>query len=504
MGKRALGRARWWAAALLMLACGGEVRPGPAQEVPAPPPTCQPLTCASAGATCGSVPDGCGATLDCGPCVSPDANACPAGDAAPGCAEVRAFRQAVRWVHQYGGPQRSLAADVAVLASGDILLASHVRGVGTVGGQSAGTPDEESTVLSRYDAAGHFQSERWIADFVQELALGVTADGGFTLVGNGLSSDVGGGPATATPRTLIAHFAPEGRWRTERVPEWSVEFSATDAEGNVVVVDLPPEMDAPPVYLRLYGADGRLRWERSVQSGDGDDDGLHGWFGLTAFAFTPDGHLLAAGSVHTSFLMDGQLHTFSQLRTPVLLKLDGRTGRLLWARGLDGASGSFNAVALTASGAIRLQGTLSGGSSARWGDALLEAPTPRNNENQRSVLRAADADGQPLWGLAREPPLGQHSLLTDGEEVLSARSASDGQGCVRTLLQRYSPDGELLWSRTPTRSCETSAHSIAFESMALLPNRDIVLTGTFRGRIDFGTGPLSSEGQNIVLMRMAP
>src|SRR6266545_4100040 len=33
-----------------------------------PPPPCQPKTCTSAGASCGSMPDGCGGTLQCGTC----------------------------------------------------------------------------------------------------------------------------------------------------------------------------------------------------------------------------------------------------------------------------------------------------------------------------------------------------------------------------------------------------------------------------------------------------
>jgi hypothetical protein len=35
------------------------------------PPVCTPETCASAGATCGFTPDGCGKLLDCGPCSMP-------------------------------------------------------------------------------------------------------------------------------------------------------------------------------------------------------------------------------------------------------------------------------------------------------------------------------------------------------------------------------------------------------------------------------------------------
>ena len=122
----------------------------------------------------------------------------------------------------------------------------------------------------------------------------------------------------------------------------------------------------------------------------------------------------------------------------------------------------------------------------------------------RDLLIAAGADGRPLWGFTRDAVFGNSLLLADGDDALWSRQDYDGKGCARTLLQRYSAGGELLWTRSPTRLCDGTFSGIAFESMALLPNRDIVLAGTFKGRIDFGTGPLTSEGYNIVLMTMGP
>jgi peptidoglycan/xylan/chitin deacetylase (PgdA/CDA1 family)/endo-1,4-beta-D-glucanase Y len=45
--------------------------------------TCTPTTCAAAGATCGSISDGCGTTLNCGSCTSPDT--CGGGGVANQC-----------------------------------------------------------------------------------------------------------------------------------------------------------------------------------------------------------------------------------------------------------------------------------------------------------------------------------------------------------------------------------------------------------------------------------
>jgi hypothetical protein len=59
---------------------------------------CTPRTCASAGANCGSLSDGCGGTLDCGTCTAPEtcggggsANVCGTGACTPRtCASVGA------------------------------------------------------------------------------------------------------------------------------------------------------------------------------------------------------------------------------------------------------------------------------------------------------------------------------------------------------------------------------------------------------------------------------
>jgi hypothetical protein len=44
---------------------------------------CIPTTCAAQGASCGTIPDGCGGTLDCGGCTSP--NVCGAGGTPNAC-----------------------------------------------------------------------------------------------------------------------------------------------------------------------------------------------------------------------------------------------------------------------------------------------------------------------------------------------------------------------------------------------------------------------------------
>jgi hypothetical protein len=69
--------------------CGGTIDCGPCPagelcgiERPftcGPAPVCTPITCESAGAQCGALGDGCGNLLDCGPC--PAGSTCGLGGA---------------------------------------------------------------------------------------------------------------------------------------------------------------------------------------------------------------------------------------------------------------------------------------------------------------------------------------------------------------------------------------------------------------------------------------
>lgn len=66
-----------WFTVCLACACGHEVDAddGPRPIAPCARgecPVCEPATCADLGAECGTVEDGCGATLDCGACEAPE------------------------------------------------------------------------------------------------------------------------------------------------------------------------------------------------------------------------------------------------------------------------------------------------------------------------------------------------------------------------------------------------------------------------------------------------
>ncbi|MHB1844404.1 MAG: hypothetical protein ACYCWW_06155 [Deltaproteobacteria bacterium] len=102
--------------------------------------TCKPLTCATAGATCGAVGDGCGAILQCGSCSAPnicggggvpnacgDAAAGPA-DAGPGCQGTLAITPATATLQVASGTPSSLQLQAVVSGCGapQVVTASWI------------------------------------------------------------------------------------------------------------------------------------------------------------------------------------------------------------------------------------------------------------------------------------------------------------------------------------------------------------------------------------------
>lgn len=111
--------------------------------------TCTPTTCAAQGATCGSIPDGCGGTLQCGGCASGSTcggggtpNVCGGGSGKVGVGDAT-------WVRQLGTSGDEYAYGSAVLPDGSVVVAGYTTG--TLGQASAGSGD---VFLQRYLPGG--------------------------------------------------------------------------------------------------------------------------------------------------------------------------------------------------------------------------------------------------------------------------------------------------------------------------------------------------------------
>ncbi|WP_434420241.1 hypothetical protein [Nannocystis pusilla] len=92
----------------------------------------------------------------------------------------------------------------------------------------------------------------------------------------------------------------------------------------------------------------------------------------------------------------------------------------------------------------------------------------------------------------------------DGNLLVAGRlwSVADfGGGPVQScgpedaFIAKYGPTGDLLWLRTYGDEYEQRARGLA-----LAPDGDILVTGSFRGQIDLGGGPFASAGYDDVFL----
>lgn len=100
---------------------------------------------------------------------------------------------------------------------------------------------------------------------------------------------------------------------------------------------------------------------------------------------------------------------------------------------------------------------------------------------------ATDADGNVIvvGGFDGTLEVGKIKLVSAGDED--------------AFVAKFDPDGVLLWARRfGAASLDTGL------GVAVAPNGDIVVTGSFQGAVDFGNGSLTSAGlSDIFLLRLA-
>ncbi|GAB3171684.1 SBBP repeat-containing protein [Telluribacter humicola] len=77
--------------------------------------------------------------------------------------------------------------------------------------------------------------------------------------------------------------------------------------------------------------------------------------------------------------------------------------------------------------------------------------------------------------------------------TFGSKSLTSPAGGVTIFIAKYSPTGDILWVQQPT-----ATNSSSIGGMAVDASGNVYLTGSFRGRITFGTALLTSSGANDV------
>ncbi len=351
------------------------------------------------------------------------------------------------WSKRFGGTGTEWANDVAVDASGNVVVVGRARGDLDFGGGPLPAVGQDDIFIAKLDPTGnHLWSKRFGNNSPQEALAVATDPLGNVFVGGRFTGTLNfGGAALTAPSDdmFLIKFDPAGNHL------WSKKFGnigadyaseiVADSNGNVVV----------------SGA-----FDYGVNFGGGTLTGLGAMF---IAKFAPDGS-----------------HIWSKA-------FDGT--------GFQGASG----LAVDASGNVAVGGFFQG--TLDLGGGPLQAAGGALDDD--AFLAKFDSNGDHLWSQRFGDVLyqGLHDLAvtTAGEIVLVGNfdgTIDFGGGPLMALgadwasyVAKIDGDGSHQWSHA-----FSSGNTAVVFDVVVDPNEDITIAGAFDLTIDLGGGPLVSAG----------
>lgn len=431
-----------------------------------------------------------------------------------------------RWSKRFEGTLYQSSQSVAVDEAGNIVLAGFFRGTVNFGGEDLITDGDDTDVfLVQFDEKGHhFWSKRFGGTGLdQGLSVAVDGTGNVVLTGYFAGKiDFGGGNLESIgehPGVYLAKFGEVGHhlWSRRFGGTGSLErlSVAVDGSGNVVLVgsftgktnfggdDLKSMSDATDVLLAQFDAAGNHRWSRRFGGAGGeygmslavDGAGNVVLTGVFAGTFNFGGtHLVSAENGRSIFLV--RLNPLPPL-VP-FIQMYSPWNLHLWSRRFGGTrNNDSRSVAIDGAGNVVLTGHFAG--QINFGGADLQSVA---SGNQAIYLVQFDAAGNHRWS-KRFP-------VTDSG--ISTSVAVDGAGnVILTGLFRGKvnfggkdldsvPDSEFNIFLVQFDVAGNHRWSKRFggtrgsgsRSVAVDGAGNVILTGSFRGTVTFGRDNLNS------------
>jgi hypothetical protein len=288
---------------------------------------------------------------------------------------------------------------------------------------------------------------------------------------------------------------------------------AVDTEENALVAYQNPEggmHQSGPIQLVKLGGNGDLLWQRTVVPPGREEMPV---YVASAASDRAAGMLLVAGNIDEQFVarLDAKGDTIWKTSPlpladsePVDLASDGEGNALVGAGSSVGPT--VHLIKVSASGAVdfkkRFRGSGYGidfhsvGADLRgnillsgFGGTDLAGPgsTPLEHRNDRWIAKL-DASGNRIWQVFGVVG----SMAADGEgNVLYANLRTVG---------KLSPSGDWIWKYSPQVDGQGTVGAVATDSAGR-----VIYAGTFKGRVDFGDGPVESgERPALFVAALAP
>lgn len=442
-----------------------------------------------------------------------------------------------------GGSGWSTVRQIGGDSTGDVLLAGKISGTPNALGLEGAASD--APFLAKLDPTGHLVWVKTLPDAAAGALLAVDAEGDVFLAGAtppGQSLDLGGGPlvpASAAGGVMyVAELDPEGHHLWSR----AVANLAQDPSGDGNAFVAPAALALDPTgalviagtfmgpldlgggdlgypqnplascgfVVKLDSAGHHVFSQRVGSQPDGNtmvsDTGLF----LGSAAIDGQGAIVITGALYGALHIGGDVITSHGAGDAFVAKIDASGGHV-FAKAFGGPQGaSAVALAIAPDGAILFTGATVG--AVDFGEGTLE-PTSSGS----SPYVAALEPGGDLRFSARIPSFGAAPGYGTG-------IAADAEGNVVMALQLLSKEGfqtavavaKLEPSNGQTLHATTYALAnpdeldaeIHLGALALDPLGNALLGGSFRGAVDFGQGPLSTDtdiwGQSALTVKVAP
>jgi len=314
------------------------------------------------------------------------------------------------WEHVIGGRLDDEAHAVVEMPGGGFALAGHTR--------SHGVLDRDAWVL-RLDRHGKVVWQQVVGGPQTEKVFGVTAlpDGGVVIAGKTHSIGAGGSDA------LIVRFGPDGEmlWQQALGGRGNDESRTVlrTRDGTLIAAGSKSGIADDDAWIIAMDMDtGELLWER--RHGTPGEDGA-----VSAIEAASGGIAIAGYSQRPG------LSSFDNW----VVRLDSN-GDMLWQRHFArGIFSSGTAISAAPEGGFFVAG-------------LSQLRTPRDSKSL--VIRLSD-DGETLWQRLSSD-IGSAEAwgaapTDDGGVVVVSAAKLGGLGQSDARLVRFSPSGEIIWSR---------------------------------------------------------
>jgi hypothetical protein len=350
------------------------------------------------------------------------------------------------WSKRFGDSDPQNAHDVAVDASGNVIVAGFFIGPVDFGGGTLTSAGGYDMFVAKFDPDGNHLWSKRFGDANYQFARSVAVDASGNVIVTGYfygTVDFGGGALTCAglPDVFVVEFDPDGNhiWskRFGEVGDQGGYAAAADASGNVIVAG----------YFN-----GTIDFGGGVLTSAGDRD-------IFVAKFKPDGDHL-----WSERFGDGSSQTALAIAVDV-------SGDAIVAGYFEGAV-DFGGGALTSAGGEDIfVAKLGSGGAHDWSERFGDA----SGQNPQDV--AVDASGNvTVTGYFM-------GTVNFGGGTLTAGSSGD------MYVAKFGSGGAHVWSKRFGDGKGAVGRSVAVDASG-----NSIVTGYFPGIVNFGGGALASAG----------